>query len=101
MNTSHTPRILVIGGGAGGMAAAAALSRWAGEIRPSVTLLDPAEYHYYQPQWTMVGAGLFPREVTRRPMGDLIPQGVKWVKEAAAEFDPASNSVTTCSLPPR
>ena len=40
-------------------------------------------------------AACFPREVTRRPMADLIPDGVNWINEAVAEFDPDANHLTT------
>jgi sulfide:quinone oxidoreductase len=36
----------------------------------------PADIHYYQPGWTMVGGGIFEPEVTARTMGSLIPRGV-------------------------
>ena len=73
MTTTNKTRIIVVGGGTGGMAVIAALNQWPGRDRIDITLLEPSDYHYYQPQWTMVGGGLFPREVTRRPMADLIP----------------------------
>lgn len=95
MNDSDQTRIVIVGGGAGGMAVANALNRWPGRDKLDITLIEPSEFHYYQPQWTMVGGGLFPREVTRRPMSSLIPEGVNWINQAAAEFDPANNTVTT------
>ena len=75
MNASGKTRIVVVGGGTGGMAAIAALMQWPGRDKLDITLLEPSDFHYYQPQWTMVGAGLFPREVTRKPMATLIPEG--------------------------
>ncbi len=91
----NTTRIVVVGGGTGGMAVVAALNRWPGRDRLDITLIEPSDYHYYQPQWTMVGGGLFPREVTRRPMAELVPEGVNWINRAVAEFDPGANNVTT------
>lgn len=88
-------RVVIVGGGTGGMAVAAALHQVPNRDTLDITIVEPSDYHYYQPQWTMVGGGLFPREVTRRPMADLIPPGVNWINEAAAEFDPAGNNLTT------
>lgn len=88
-------RVVIVGGGTGGMAVAAALHQLPNRDRLDVTIVEPSDYHYYQPQWTMVGGGLFPREVTRRAMADLIPPGVNWINEAVAEFDPPGNNVTT------
>ena len=94
MQTDKT-RIVVIGGGTGGMATVSALNQLPGRDKLDITLLEPAEYHYYQPQWTMVGAGLFPREVTRRPMAELVPGGINWINQGCAEFVPQDNHVLT------
>ncbi|WP_431194243.1 NAD(P)/FAD-dependent oxidoreductase, partial [Pseudomonas viridiflava] len=50
--------------------------------------------HYYQPGWTMVGAGIFSPEATARSMASLIPDGVQWIKAAVASFEPQLNSLT-------
>ena len=86
-------QILIVGGGAAGITVAARLKRF----RPAldVAILEPATDHYYQPGWTLVGAGVFSLEQTRRPEASLIPAGVTWIREGVAGFDPASNSVTT------
>ena len=88
-------QILIAGGGAAGITAAAQLSR----ARPSldVAILEPSGEHYYQPGWTLVGGGVFGLEETRRAEGDLIPSGVTWIREAVAGFDPEHNTVTTAS----
>ncbi len=86
-------QILIVGGGAAGITAAAQLRR----SRPSldVAILEPASEHYYQPGWTLVGAGVFSLEETRRAEADLIPSGVTWIRDAVASFDPAHHQLTT------
>ena len=86
-------QILIVGGGAAGITVAARLKRF----RPGLdmAILEPAADHYYQPGWTLVGAGVFSLEQTRRPEASLIPAGVTWIREGVAGFDPTSNSVTT------
>jgi sulfide:quinone oxidoreductase len=86
-------QILIVGGGAAGITAAAQLKR----ARPAldVAILEPSSDHYYQPGWTLVGGGVFSMDQTHRSEGDLIPSGVTWLREAAAGFDPDHNSVTT------
>jgi sulfide:quinone oxidoreductase len=86
-------QILIVGGGAAGITAAAQLKR----ARPAldVAILEPSTDHYYQPGWTLVGGGVFSMDQTRRSEADLIPSGVTWLREAAAGFDPDHNTVTT------
>jgi len=84
--------ILVIGGGSAGIATAASILRRRAGI--SLAIVEPGEAHFYQPGWTMVGAGIFRPEATRRDEAGLIPDGAEWIKGAAASFDPKGNRVT-------
>ena len=86
-------QILVIGGGTAGISVAARLANL--ERGLDIAIVDPNEKHYYQPLWTLVGGGVFDREVTERDMADLIPLGATWIKESAATFDPDNNAMTT------
>jgi sulfide:quinone oxidoreductase len=86
-------QILIVGGGAAGITAAAQLKRARPELE--LAILEPSQHHDYQPGWTLVGGGVFSLEETRRREVDLIPAGVTWIREGAASFDPASNSLTT------
>lgn len=86
-------RILIVGGGAAGLTAASQLLRARPDL--AITLLEPARDHYYQPGWTLVGAGVFSLEQTRRAEAELVPAGVEWIQEAAAAFDPEAATVTT------
>ncbi|MEM1429645.1 MAG: TIGR01244 family sulfur transferase [Pseudomonadota bacterium] len=83
--------VVIVGGGAAGIATAASLKA----RRPglSVAVIDPADVHYYQPGWTMVGAGVFDPATTVRPMGALVPKGVHWLKSAVAAFEPENDVV--------
>lgn len=83
--------VLIVGGGAGGIAAAASLLR----RRPSleIAIVEPREVHYYQPGWTLVGAGIFDRRQTARSMASVMPRGVTWLKAAATRFSPEANTV--------
>ncbi len=95
MMTTHAHQILIVGGGNAGLSVAARLRRANGKL--DVAVIDPAEFHYYQPAWTMVGAGLFDAQQTRRYERDVIPSGVRWYRDAVAEFDPEGNRVITTS----
>lgn len=85
-------RVLIIGGGTAGIAVAARLAR-AGQ--QDVAVLEPSKHHYYQPLWTLVGAGEARVEDTVRDEAGLIPRTVKWLQDAAEEVDPVRKEVHT------
>ncbi len=84
-------RIAVVGGGSAGISVAARLRR-AGQA--DVAVIDPATTHYYQPLWTLVGGGRAPVEKSARPQASVMPKGVRWIKQAAAEIDPDGREIT-------
>lgn len=88
-------QILVVGGGNAGISAVAQLLRKDKSL--DIAILDPSEKHYYQPAWTLVGAGEYDVNKTIRNQADFIPKGAKWIKEAAATFQPEKNAVTTAN----
>ena len=85
--------VLIIGAGTAGITVAAQLLDQ--EAAPKVTIVDPSTTHDYQPIWTLVGGGVFPREVSRRPMADVIPRGATWIRDRVAAFEPEKNEVRT------
>lgn len=84
--------VIVIGGGTGGISVAARLYRALGN--PDVAVIEPSAYHYYQPMWTLVGAGIFPKERSRRLEADVMPPRATWIKENATAIDPERQVVT-------
>jgi sulfide:quinone oxidoreductase len=85
-------RILIIGGGTAGISVAARLVQ-AGQ--KDVALLEPSTRHYYQPLWTLVGAGEAHIEDTVREQASVIPRGVKWLRDWAEDIDPLKKEVRT------
>jgi sulfide:quinone oxidoreductase len=83
--------VVIVGAGAGGISIAASLRSRKSSL--SIAVIDPADIHYYQPGWTMVGGGIFEAQQTAKTMGSLIPRGVKWIKAAVAAFEPENNAV--------
>jgi len=83
--------IVIVGGGAAGLAAASSLKARKPDLE--VAVIDPADIHYYQPGWTLVGAGVFDPEATVRTMASLIPDGVTWIKAAVVAFEPQRKAV--------
>jgi sulfide:quinone oxidoreductase len=91
--TRQSYEFLILGGGTGGISVAARLSRAVGPGR--VAVVEPSTTHDYQPLWTLAGAGVCRREITRRSTSKLIPSGVGWVHDAVARIDPAAARVHT------
>lgn len=87
---SHT--VVIVGGGAAGIAVAASLLKRRGDL--DIAIIEPAETHSYQPGWTFVGAGIFSSEETIKPMAEVMPRQVTWIKAGAANFEPNANTVT-------
>ncbi|MCZ4269543.1 TIGR01244 family sulfur transferase [Rhodobacteraceae bacterium G21628-S1] len=83
--------VVIVGAGAGGISVAASLK--ARKSNLSIAVIDPADIHYYQPGWTMVGGGIFSASQTAKTMGSLIPRDVTWIKAAVAAFEPQNNAV--------
>ncbi|MBF9024341.1 TIGR01244 family phosphatase [Rhodobacterales bacterium HKCCD6035] len=83
--------IIIVGGGAAGLAVAASLKSRKSSL--DIAVIDPADIHYYQPGWTMVGGGIFEASDTAKTMGSLIPRGVTWIKSAVAAFEPKDDAV--------
>lgn len=86
-------KILIIGGGTAGITVAAQFKRKDKSL--TIGLIEPSENHYYQPAWTLVGAGTFDFEKTKRKEADYIPKGVEWIKDYATGFEPEKNTVLT------
>ena len=85
-------RIVIIGGGTAGLSVAARLRRLG---MRDVALVEPAGTHYYQPLFTLVGAGVVPLSRSARNEVDLVPQGVAWIRDAVAAIDPSERLVQT------
>jgi sulfide:quinone oxidoreductase len=93
MSNNLSSQILIIGGGAAGITVASQLKNK--EQNLDIIIIEPADNHYYQPAWTLVGAGVYKFEDTVKNEQDLIPPGVKWIKDFAESIDPEQNLVTT------
>ena len=97
MATSSHHQILIIGGGAAGITVAASLLRRQSGHKLDIGIVEPSEHHYYQPAFTLVGAGTYSLAKTRRSEQSLVPPGATWLKDEAVGFDPGANSVSLAS----
>lgn len=88
-------RIVIAGSGLGGLAVAHRL-RQALE-GAQITLIDAKQEHNYQPGYTLVGTGIWEMYKVRDRNADLMPDGVQWLQEAVASFEPDNKRVVTSS----
>ncbi|MGN6106193.1 MAG: FAD-dependent oxidoreductase [Kofleriaceae bacterium] len=92
MTTRQHYSVLIVGGGTAGITVAALLR---GRGESDLAIVEPSDKHYYQPLWTLVGAGVMAKQVTERAEADYIPDGVTWIRDAVAAFEPESNAIVT------
>lgn len=93
MTTHHT--ILIAGGGTAGISVAAQLTKHDPNL--DIAVIEPSEWHYYQPIWTLVGGGVLPKEESRQRTSDFIPGQTTWIRDSVASFSPEKNQVKLAS----
>lgn len=85
--------IAIVGAGSAGISVA---SRLVSQLNdPDIVVIDPRTEHYYQPLWTLVGAGIGDRESTAKPQESVIPAGADWLRDAVVDIDPESRRIDT------
>ena len=93
-NQTKAHDVVIVGGGSAGIATASSLLRRNPKL--DIAIIEPSEVHYYQPGWTMVGAGVFDREYTRRTEAQVMPKEVTWIRASASAFAPDENKDILC-----
>ena len=83
--------VVIIGGGNAGISLAARLERYGVK---DVALVEPRDHHLYQPLFSHIAGGRASAKEAIRPQEQLIPDGVTWIRDAAAEIDTDANTVT-------
>ena len=87
-------QVVIVGGGTAGITVAARLTKgWFNRL--DVAVIEPSDKHYYQPLWTLVGGGVFRKEVTERSEASVMPKRAKWIRDAVKEFHPDESYLLT------
>lgn len=84
-------QILIVGGGNAGLSVAAQLLLKNKSLH--VGIIEPSDKHYYQPAWTLVGAGVYDINKTIRNERDFIPKASEWIRDAVSVFMPDENKL--------
>lgn len=84
-------QIVIVGGGNAGISVASQLLRKNSKLK--IAVIEPADKHYYQPAWTLVGAGVYDIKKTERTEAEVMPKGTHWIKQKAVGFYPEQNAV--------
>lgn len=92
--TGRNHKVVVVGGGSAGMAISHQLLQSGKFTQDEIAIVDPAEWHHYQPGWTLVGGGLKTKEELRRPLKSLVDPKLKLYSESVSTFSPENNFVT-------
>ncbi len=86
-------KIVIVGGGLGGMSTAARLTNTLSN--PDITVIEPNPLSTsYQPGQTLVGGGIWDKSELVYKRDDFVPAGVKLIKGSVTSFDPDNNKLT-------
>ncbi len=93
--TKTNARILILGAGAAGASLA---NRFAERMDGgSITVIDGRKEHWYQPGFTLIGAGLKSADYSVSQTQDWLPAEANLIQDWVAEIDPVAQVVTTAS----
>ncbi|KAM0192784.1 hypothetical protein ACHAPA_005887 [Fusarium lateritium] len=93
-SASRSHKVVVIGGGSAGLAISHQLLRSGRFGSEDIAIVDPAQYHHYQPGWTLVGAGLKTKEELKMNMPELIDPKLKFYNVSVNGLTPEDNTIT-------
>ena len=83
-------RVVIIGGGTAGVGVSSQLIN---DGVVDITVIEPSPVHYYQPLWTLVGAGLKKKEDSMILMHKMIDKRVTLLPHSVKRIKPETNEV--------
>ncbi len=86
-------KIVIVGGGAGGIMALARIHR--ALVEPDITIITPNETHLYQRGQIFMATGEYAYEDIIKGNDHYIPEDVSWIKDEVARFQPDKDRVIT------
>lgn len=92
--SSNSHKVVIVGGGSAGLTISNQLLRSGRFASKDIALVDPAEWHHYQPGWTLVGGGLKNKEDLKKKLGDMIDPKVRFYNDQVQGFSPGQHSLS-------
>ncbi|VDP53351.1 unnamed protein product [Schistosoma mattheei] len=92
-STNQQPKhkILIVGGGTGGCSIANRLCKHF--EKNEVAVIEPSATHYYQPLWTLVGAGIKPLKESAQPLEKVLTSKATLYKDKITHIEPKESYV--------
>ena len=59
----------------------------------NVTIVEPQTKFYYQPLWTLVGAGIKKQSESVKDIHSVLPKNAHFVNKATVTFQPEKNAI--------
>lgn len=87
---SERHRVLVVGGGNGGLSVAGRLRRGGAK---DVAVIEPRAEHVFAPFQSHIAGGVARASEAVRPQADVTPRGVTWIRDAVTAVDPDARTV--------
>lgn len=92
---SYSCKVLVVGGGSGGCSTAA---KFASKLKKDeIIIVEPADKHYYQPMFTLIGGGMKNLSASWRPMSSVLPKNALRLTDSVNKFQPQNNTIQTAN----
>merc|ERR1712066_803405 len=88
----HQFQCVVVGAGLAGLPMTYKLNKYF-KSRFYVAMIDPQEYHSYQPLWTLVGGGQRPFKDSQRKFVEVVDKETMWHQNFVTEFNPDKNKI--------
>jgi len=89
-HATDQPRIVVIGGGNAGLSVAGRLHRAGID---DITVIEPRTLHVFAPLQSHIAGGAAPASEAARPQADVMPPGVRWLRDEVFTVDAEAHRV--------
>ncbi|KAK8192471.1 hypothetical protein M8818_007639 [Zalaria obscura] len=93
-SSARNHKVVIVGGGSAGITISNQLLRSGRFVYEDIALIDPAEWHHYQPGWTLVGGGLKNKTDLRKKLSAMVDPKVRFYNNKVQAFTPEQNTVS-------